>query len=341
MFSKILLCFMTSEIVMSIIVMSIIVNNDTMQKLSTQLSKKYQYLQEQRHYFNPIFESWLLLGNMKINDDIKCLLKQLTIYHKTNDDIGEALQRALDKCDSHTKPILKKYQIYNKHTLTDFAIIKFAADFYDKNIDELASDALDLFNSQSIQKIIFYLKNQIMHLIKCDILIVLGILFFHLKIAIITEDIYTSVHTELSSTIIKQILKNSSMEDILKKSMSERNSIVVKCINNLEKKYENSKAHHDNFALDRIKLIYDIYYQPFLHIESLDTVNYINQFPDSFVIIKDIDKINKKKIIDTYFYLIPIFYQCQKSMEMNAEPDKYFIKPKIFDISNNKLVIEI
>jgi hypothetical protein len=321
------------------------INDGTMHNLSQQLSDKYPFLKAQSEHLNSIFKSWLFDGRSGINNSADYLV-DLIKKNSTSNDIGEILQIALNKCDLclELEPILQKYQIYHKYQLTDFAVIKFAADFYGKSIEELANDALEICNFDSPSAIKIknqYVKNQLKHLIACDILVILGILFFHLKIATIIEDIYKTAQESLSKKIISKIIKNVSFDhDIIK------NRIVNKHIHFLNEKYGADPEYYDGFAIDRLKQVYDIYLQPFENFKSLgetDMEKYISQFPESSVIIKDKKAFNDRSdIINTYYYLVPIFYQYQNLMGLDSEPNtKYFIKPKIFDIDKNKLLIEI
>ena len=327
----------------------IIINDNTISCLAEQLSNKYPYLKTQEKNFKLIFHYWIkdneIIGEVRLINSINFLVDSVVKLQKY-DNIEQILKNI-----SHTKnrsPIINKYQIYHKHKLSDFPFIHFAADFYGKSIAELAADAMQMYdsNSSSIKKIKSQkLRDQIKHLIECDILILLGILFFHLKIATITEDIFQAHQELFCREIMAQILKNKAAFDYDKIA----NGCLAEQIRELDKKTGTGIEYYDGFACDRIKSIYDMFYEPVKHIKSLSKVDlekYLNQFPESSIITSTtlyspITK-NNSFFLDKYFYLMVIYHQFGNIKEhLTGTDTKYNIKPTLFSFSNNKLVIEI
>ena len=168
--------------------MSIKVNSVTCGNLSKQLIEKYSYLKKEKSNLVCIFITWVI-GPIPYSARGVGNLVKVIKDNQNNDDVGNILE-TITPSSLLSKFMIKKYQIYHKHKLTDFPIIHFAADFYGKSIEELASDAMEMYNEEhyTIKKIKSQtLRNQIKHLVECEILVVLGVLFFYLKIATIID----------------------------------------------------------------------------------------------------------------------------------------------------------
>ena len=167
------------------------------------------------------------------------------------------------------------------------------------------------------------LCEQIKHLIECDILIVLGILFFYLKIAIIIEDCNRHYHDLLCNAIVKQILHNKSFD------YDKITSEFCLLFNNLGKKTGSKPEYYDGFVIDRIKQIYDMLCEPIKYIKSLNAENlkkYVDQFPESSITME------QTFFYQNFFYLIFIYHQF-------GNVNKGFAKQKICMILDQRYLI--
>ena len=315
------------------------VKNKTIVSLSTHLSNKYPYLKT-----NQMFKSQLLLliRKTKIINSAD-YLATIVNDKQTYNNIGEILDAAIYlPSTSIEKSWIKKYQIYYEHNLKNFPVIQYAADFYGKSIGELASDAMKMFNykSPNITKIKNkILCDQIEHLIKCDILIVLGILFHNLKIATIIENIYPHNHNFFCNIIINMILHNELFD-----YEKIRSGLLSAHIKKLENKIGSQPEYYDNFVIGRIRRIYDMFYEPISNNKLSSNMNfriYLNQFPESSIVMNYFFE-QRQDLFRNYYFLIPIYHQFGNIMEQPTETENmHNTKPNILNICDNKLLVEI
>ena len=308
-------------------IMTIIkVKNKTIVRLSIHLSNKYPFLAS-----NQMFKSQLLLliRKTKIINSADYLVTIVNDKQNYN-NIGEILDAAIYlPSTAIEKSWINKYQIYCKYDLQDFPVIQYAVDFYGKTINELAADAMLMFNykSPNIAKI----KNQILcdqieHLIKCDILIVLGILFYYLKIATIIENIYPHNHKFFCNIIVNMILHNEPFDYEKIKS-----GLLSAHIKKLENKIGSKPEYYDNFVIGRIKQIYDMFCDPIFKMQkdiipqntsannkkSLCNMNfraYLKQFPESSIVMNYFFE-QGQDLFRNYYFLIPIYHQFGNTIE--------------------------
>ncbi|XWV26611.1 putative orfan [Tupanvirus soda lake] len=330
------------------------INNDTLKNINQQLSEKYPYLNTQKNHYEGIFKSWINSDErLPISSSLNYLTK--VIFHcNKNDiiDINIVLDKGLPKITKTPKnvAIINNMKTLLEHDLNDFPLIKNAVDFYGKSIDEFGDDIMPLcsFNSSVYFKIKNEnLKKQCAHIFKGLIMLILGILFYYLKIATIIEDIYSNNHEKVSTVMAIFTSKKKEFNfDKIKKELISKDFL-----HKLLDKNGTSDKYYDGFYIDRFRTIYDMYYEPgkfFSNLNHNEYLKYLQQFPDFKIIfaeshVKRLEIIkNKSNIINEYFYLLPIYHQFGKKCDAyENDVEIHNIKPNIFNFDDTQILIEV
>ncbi|XWV25349.1 putative ORFan [Tupanvirus deep ocean] len=329
------------------------INKESLKPIKEQLLTKYPYLRREKNHFEGIFSSWICSDKHLPTNSLLEYLANITQYCNKNDiiDINIALDKGLPAINK--KRIVNNVSTILKHDLNDYPLIKYAVDFYGKSLEEFGNDIMLIaaINSNSVYHKIKHenLKKQFAHIFKCAIMLILGILFYYLKIATIIEDVYSHNHSTISKLMAKYTAngKNFDIDKIKKKSS------IKDFMNKLIEKNGTSSTYYIDFYVDRLRSIYDMYDEPMRQINKIKSdqyLKYLQQFPD----YKQFFESNengplygnlsnlKHFMMDNYFYLIPIYYQFGNKFEdFENDATRHFVKPKIFDFDETQLLIEV
>ena len=242
-----------------------------------QLAAKYPYLEKQRNGYlinkRPFLQDIIQQGidyrltADKINRFAASIIK---IYKDSITNIDTILfNDLLLPCD------IALYQIYCDHRIEDFKIIGWATDFYGKSIDEFAKDAMTSFCNYGHHDVFFYLVrnrelcDKFIHIVKCELLITLGILFQHIQMMIILEYFRMDTVSTICQNIICQIKEKGNynyaelMDHFFDHNTQSGILHKLRCL-----KKDNPDADEDIFKA-RLKRIYNMYYKAVIHIDSL------------------------------------------------------------------------
>ena len=311
------------------------INPDTITPLVNQLTKQHPYLEKHRSIFGSIFRTWLLEDqHYRINNSLKILAN---IAYNNDNSITGYDHIFLNKC------LDKKYKIMHDRKLDDFKIIKWASEFYGKSIEELACDAIKMCNydNPSLKLKDKSLLDILFHLITCDLLICLGILFSYLNLAILVDFIYKTELDQICSTIVEHILANGSYHYGTLVKINRLRSLVSRL--NIALKSQNPNAY-TGFYKDKFKIIYDMYYDTVVYINSLSKKEYqlfLKNNIDFQVVVSgaDLHNCDKRRLLFNYHYLVST---CGISSKQNDENMvSHDIKPRLADFGNLSLVIEV
>ena len=123
--------------------MLLVINDSTTKPLVDQLINRYPYLQKKRNHLTRIIIDFL--GDSPHYRNL-CLTKFANSVIK-NIEIGINNPKII--LTTHNKISFNetyKYDAYYQHDFSNFQMIRWAAKFYGKSIDELATDAMKMCN---------------------------------------------------------------------------------------------------------------------------------------------------------------------------------------------------
>ena len=311
--------------------------SQTTKPIIEQLTNKYAFLKKNKSELRDLIYSSLNYTLDSLND-----LTVLANSVSTNILAGgtDNLTILLHNGIINNNRSCHKFRIYHAHALSDFKVIRFAVYFYGKLIDDLAHDVLCLCNfDHSVFKQINNndsLRDMFLHLVRCELMMALGILFYNLQIAMMLEIFNIGWVGSVCQTIVEYIethdsydytklIKDKTLRKILPKMESE-----LKCKKGI---------YHKNFYRDNFKIIYDMY-QPLTELKQLTTKQlreYVNNNLDMKALIGD--KANdylRTLLLTRYYYLVPISVLVLKPSEPSADA-----KPNLLPIPNAQLCIEV
>ncbi len=195
------------------------------------LKSLYPYVNNHSDIFYITINSKL---NIKPNNTfiINNFIQMLTLYNNTkyinhnndlnlndiiNDDIFN-LNIHL-QCNTHENSVklIDIVKTYSTHKLSDFKLVCFAANFYNTTIDQLSNDFNHIMNYDNMVNNLkicidnINLKNDILHIINCSKLLIVGFVFFHFKISIILENHCRMYHEFIIEKIISNKIKYSDI----------------------------------------------------------------------------------------------------------------------------------
>lgn len=248
----------------------------------------------------------------------------------------------------------ERFDIYHKHQLHDFRIIQWASQFYGKSIDDLVNDVIKVCNYDNhvFQKIkSASLLDKFMHLVKCEILICLGMLFCYLKISMELE--HWLRNDLICYGIIKHILDGSYNYDKLLPIKMFGNSLMKNRIAEMKKELlkKNPDIYYEDFYKDRLKNIYEMYH------DQVRLVDKISRDPDEFGKFID-NNLDLSVLFSKAKYMIPYRYAGYKLLnshlnyalaipglisrsENRAETSRPKLEPTLHHMADTQLLIEI
>lgn len=169
------------------------------------LGIKYPFVHAHKYTFEDIIEDYTeSMGYHK--DDVN----MITFVKKQFKQTGEHdLEKILGKS---TDDNIKKYLVYHKKQFSDIGMIKFAADFYGKNVEALANDVVKKMKLHIPDRIPTggQLYTDLAHVCRCNLLVFLANVFFYYKIRIMLNDI--TEPSRYLSHIVAQIIEGKTFE---------------------------------------------------------------------------------------------------------------------------------
>ena len=239
------------------------ITNDTIRPLVDQLTTKY-----------PILKTFTLLHNIftlcqDSRDELSMLAE--SVYNNIGTGMTNPVDILLtDNADEFVAMNVEKFTAYLDHELDDFKMIVWAAQFYGKSIEELAEDAIGVCDYE--HQVFQCIKDDnllkiFLHMIKCDILISLGILFYRLHISMMLHCDHFPMTEEICHVIIRQIHKEKSYDydNLINTYIEDHNYNVCKLhkiVTSLlvKIKVDNPEIYHEDYYRVVFKKIYDMYY---------------------------------------------------------------------------------
>ena len=305
-------------------------DNYTLQKITKQLKTKYCYLRNQKHSIIDIIKKWLVQYDFNIVNSLKSLEESISLALPNNLNVEDILLTIT--IPEHKK----KYQIFHNHQFEDFALIRFAADFYGTDISQLATDAKEICNTNNS---IFTkidntnIRNEIVHLVMFDILVLFGILFYYLEIADTIKNIHRSNIDKLGLMMVKNLKKKKliTFEELMEKK--KISSFL-------------SRKKLDVINVRQLGRVYHLYQKMVRYVARLNTSNgifreYCNNYSDYELFLnKASDDDNKKLLFDKYYFLMFVSGIYKKHLTSGESPCiTLIINVKHFE--SKKLLVEI
>jgi len=273
------------------------------------LVNQYSYFENQPKNLEDTIKYWLI-DKYCINVDIELLYNNVLSCVKNNENLNEFnINHILDEFDK-ISIITQKMRFFQKYKLTDFQIINSASDFYGKSVEYFCDDIMEIFNYDLFEPIKKYteLYQDLMHLIKCDILTIIGILFYYLKITTITNDFYMDTHNLIGRAIVSYIANIGGEFDIDK--------IIVHYPDTIDKlcgqfRKNNREAYFLDFHKNVMEKMYDMYFPMVSKIKFMnekEVINYTKEIPDYqlLLILTGQKLISKKYLYKEIYYLMAI-----------------------------------
>ena len=201
----------------------LIVNKKTTKPIIDQLIKKYPCLKQKRGFLRDSIKMLLcdwcsicLDPNTRLYYLAESILSNLGYESEDQDDILSDKDIVQGYSEKYFKNQYEEQHILNtfcdNNKITNFKTIVWASHFYGKSIDDLIDDASNMRNYHHRIFGQIWHKGEVflmfVHIIKCDILTMLGFLFFILKIAMILDCYDIKEVNTIHKSIIASIKEN-------------------------------------------------------------------------------------------------------------------------------------
>jgi len=220
-------------------------------KIIEHLCEQYPFMKG-KYTFPATIKSWLRKSEHR--SVVIYLIRVIQRYLTDKKTMADILSSMPTNAFSNKRK--KIYQIYMEHKIEDFGMIKSAAEFYGKSINDFSKEIMQLFDTDyvpmNIQSELNIFKD-LMHIITCITLMMMGLVFYHFRISIILESSTASYHNFVKDTVIEIIENNYTFDESIFDAYPELNYLIQNeklnkstCLSKITSEFSGLPPPHDD-----------------------------------------------------------------------------------------------